>query len=450
MKCACGLDAKPNEICEACGRKNQKCPACDGDISLMPQTLLLECPYCGTALHRLEAGTTPYYPVNFNKIEMEERLLDFLLNRFGIPDNFSQKFRVLSSRLSFVPIHLYNVQAWLNKDIVEVDMKGVVLTKQIWYREHLNRYRFAVRVSQVMNIANMNINTYKIDLSTEDAESVATKYGDKLLKKDIKRFSEIYRDTKIQHTSVGEVYYPFYEVFYKYGGTRYRSVVDAASGVVSFSEHPMCWTSRAMVMGSAALLFVMSFFAAIVFGFMGSYLAPVVVVGIAAIASLRVFWMSIRSHSGKEALAVDSTSMDILGFQAHMPGLQRKIVMDLDKLQQVYDEKLEVQISKFYTAYVDGELSEERFEGIKAKYALLSKVHQAILLYAKDGQQEGAVLLQEICATDSFKPHVQKDWDLYRKETKSSENVFVLLDEMESVQQQIREIRDPLKSMIGV
>ena len=338
LHCACGALAEPDQICKECGRKNLICPACDGDISLMAQTLLLECPYCSTVLNKIEDDAPPYYPINFSITELQERLLDFLLNRFGIPDDFSRKFRVLSSRISFVPIRLFDIQAWLNKEIVEVDTKGVVLTNDLWYREHLNRYRFAVRVSQVMDISSMHIHNYKITLSAKDAENVAVKYAGKLLEQDKKRFSEVYSSPNISCKFTNEVYYPFYEVFFTYSGTRYRSIVDAANGAVCYSEHPVCMHSRAMVMGAAGLLLGLTLLVAFVLMIIGgapSILAAFFMSVVGFVASARIFWMGVRSYGGQESHAVDSTTLDVTNFTKKMKGLERE---DLSSMKESAEE----------------------------------------------------------------------------------------------------------------
>ena len=92
MLCPCGstlMKTGGKSICLRCKRQHVECPSCGGGISTSPEAVLITCPYCQSSLrHEKLSGEPPYFPVNLSQEEARKALLEFLLNRFGIPGDF--------------------------------------------------------------------------------------------------------------------------------------------------------------------------------------------------------------------------------------------------------------------------------------------------------------------------------------------------------------------------
>lgn len=327
MDCVCGQGVEPNSTCTGCGRVHDNCGACGGHVVAMPKTMVLACPYCDTPLHQLGADETPYFPINFTEQEIERQLNHFLLNRFGIPDDFVARQRVTQSTLSFVPIRLYTVQAWLNETIFEVDTKTIILNSGLWYLSKIKDHRFAVRVKQVMQQENIESKVYPIEVSDDKADQMAQSFGSLLLARDQSRFKEVPSDPLIKAESEGDVFYPLYELTYRYRNQSYRAVLDASNGVVCFAEHPMCTKTRAAVGVTGLMMLGITVVLTIAFAIVGfsTILAPFMVFCIGVAASGNIVWTAMKSQSGQEA-CVSNRAFAIPRPYKEMPIEQRKVL----------------------------------------------------------------------------------------------------------------------------
>ena len=324
MNCICGTTIEKGTTCTSCHKKHQECPSCGGDTFASESTILLACPYCDTPLNKIQSDAPPYFPINFSAEEIAQQLHTFLLNRFGIPEDFSQHHRIIESNLAFVPVRLYSVQAWLNDTICEIDTKAIILSKKLWYFSKITDYRFAVRVKQVMNNDCISQTVHPINVSDEDVDTVLNSFGKKLLAQDQKRFAEVKKETRIESKKEGEVFYPLYEIKYEYDGRSYKAVVDASNGVVCFSEHPMSKKTRAAIFSTGIFMMASTILFCVLFAFFHSAFAPLMMLIIGSVSSLRIFWTSLKSHSGQEAIALDNTMLDIKNLETSMDLSQRK------------------------------------------------------------------------------------------------------------------------------
>ena len=336
MICACGEQA--DGTCTACGRQNIVCPSCGGGISADAAAVVVSCPYCDTGLKHRDLGSQPpYFPVNVSEGAAGERLLRFCLNRFGIPGNFERKFVVKATRLVYVPVYLFTVTARLSESIVETDTCSVIGVSGLWYRDAISDYRFAMRVRQYMDPDQVPGDVLEVGISSGQAALQAQKFGKILLARDRKRFKEVKGESSITHVDEGMVFYPLYEMQYRYGGKTYRGVVDAANGVVCLSDHPMSTKSRAMVMGSgvvmlsSTLVFALIFLATLVVAQQG--LAVVGAVGGAGLIALtggaagaRVLWTAIRSHRSGEEIEVREQPLDVVNLTGRIPVEERLLL----------------------------------------------------------------------------------------------------------------------------
>ena len=335
MICACGEPAEG--ICTACGRQNIVCPSCGGGISADAVAVVVSCPYCDTGLaHRDLGGLPPYFPVNVSEAEAGERLLRFCLNRYGIPGDFERRFAVQPVRLVYVPIYLFTVTARLSSSIVETDTCAIIGTRNLWYREAVSNYRFAMRVRQYMDPDRVPGEVQDVTLPLEEAVQQAQKFGRELLSRDRKRFSEVRGETSISHVNEGQVFYPLYEMSYRYGGKTYRGVVDAANGVVCLSDHPMSMQSRAVVMGSglvmlgSTLFFVICFLLLLLIGdglvMIGGVGGALISLLTGVVSGMRILWTAIRSHRSGEEIEVREQPLDVVNITGRVAAEERMLI----------------------------------------------------------------------------------------------------------------------------
>ena len=248
----------------------------------------------------------------------------------------------------------------------------------------------------------------------------------------------------------GEVFYPLYEVLYRYGGKNYKGVVDAANGIVCFSEHPMSLQSRAMVFGSGIIMMVTTFVLCFLFALAAfidalMILAPVVVFAIGVATSLRIFWTAIRSHSGQEVMPIGNTALDLVDLDRYLPIQSRKDLLTIADRQAAFEKKMQEKVEHFHVFLRDGLLSEEKAALGVSKYKLLSKIHHIILLQREDQLPAVHKGLQEIKEDTQYAKHIKTFWE-QRDEPKSSpeENAFSMIEQMVTPENDLQLIRSEL------
>jgi hypothetical protein len=328
-------------ICPKCGRQNLSCPSCGAGITADADAVVVSCPYCDASLkHKDLGGGTPYFPVHFDEAEAVDRLQTFLLNRFGIPSDFQRRFQVAEQRLVYAPVHLYRVTARIGESVCETDSKAVIANQDVWYRDALQDYRFAMRAKLFMDPDRVRGTVYPIDVSREDADRQAQRLGSDLLKRDRERFDKIKGAESVQLDYAGMIYYPLYEIHFRYGVRRYRSVFDAANGVVCHTGHPVSLKARAAVQVAGLAFMVVTALAVLLFALSPSTCvgrsvdpagaggyggAALVLIAGFAVAS-RIIWASIRRHRSGEEIEAPEQPIDLTDLTGRMPVEQRKSV----------------------------------------------------------------------------------------------------------------------------
>lgn len=241
-------------VCPRCRRQNLSCPQCGAHVTTTPEAVVAQCLYCNATLQHVDLSSgTPCFTVTFSEEEARRRLLTFLLNRFGIPSDFAQQFQVVEQRLVCLPVYQYRVAAWLTRSIFETDTKVVIATRGVPYRNLLDRYRFAVRAKRYADPRTIRGYVYPADVSQDEADGEAWRYGGTLLARDKERFDEVPAQNAVQYHQLGSVYYPLYEISYRYGDKTFQTVFDACNGVVCKASHPMSQQARLAVKAAAVL-----------------------------------------------------------------------------------------------------------------------------------------------------------------------------------------------------
>jgi hypothetical protein len=294
--------------------------------------MLVACPYCDSPLrHKDMSKEPPYFPVNLNRDEARERLLDFLLNRFGIPGDFQSQFRVTVCKQVFVPVHLFTVTGRLNEFISETDTVTILGNRSVWYAGEIANYRFAARVKQFMDPAKVESSVYPLEVDEDQASLEAYEFANELIKRDRERFSEVDRDESIDVDAGGQVFYPLYEFEYQYGTNSHKGVIDAANGVVCVAGHPMSKESRSVVMATGIGLLGWTALVATSVLAMGTndsaFLTSAAVVSLTGlVASGRIIWTAVRRHSSGEEIAAVHQALDIDNLRGTLPFSDRKFL----------------------------------------------------------------------------------------------------------------------------
>jgi len=339
VKCSCGqlLTGEGGVIvCSSCQRQNLTCSECGANLTIPPDAVVAQCLYCATPLQHIDLSSgTPYFTVSFSAAEARAQLLTFLLNRFGIPDDFAQQFQAVEQRLVYVPVYLYRVTAWLTPRIYETDSKAVIATRGIAYRDVLDRYRFAIRAKVYADPRTIRGQVYPQDVARPQADQEAWQFGSALLQRDRLRFDEVPGIDQIQCDFRGSVFYPLYEIAYRYGSRTFYCVFDACNGVVCKAAHPQSRKARAAIKFAgvlylvfAAVIALLFFMSGLLLGDVGigvsSFGAAAIVIGTAIAVGGRILWSSGgEAHTGEE-IDVGEQPLVVKELTCTLPVTQRK------------------------------------------------------------------------------------------------------------------------------
>ncbi len=342
MRCPCGqeLPAGQGVLCPACSRQNLACATCGAQITTAPDAVVVSCLYCNTSLQHVDLSQgTPYFTVNFADHEAGAQLLTFLLNRFGIPGDFKRKFRIFDQRLVYVPVHLFCVTAQLSQSVVETDFKAVIANRKIPYRKELDDYRFAVRSKVYADPKKIRGTVHETDVTPAEAHAEAERFGRELMARDKKRFDEIPTAEAIHCNHQGMVYYPLYEIRYRYGSKSYASVVDASNGVVCHTAHPMSLKTRAAVKIAGLAYLALALAAALglalspatscgrvvdpagIGGFGGAGLVLLTALAVGG----RILYTALSRHGSGAEIAASEQPLELDQLTAIMPVSERKL-----------------------------------------------------------------------------------------------------------------------------
>jgi len=317
MNCVCGgLIQHPLDPCSSCGLVQKDCPGCGVQFAVVEEAIVPSCPLCITPFQQDVECEVGYFPVHVASADVPKCLERFVLNRFGIPKDFSVQYSVSKTELVYVPIRTYSVEAWLASNICEVDTLVCPLHTNLWYESYLSTHRFSLR-SKVLLPQESNSIVYSKDVSEAVLAEEVEAFGKAIAKADRSWFSPGTNQPLIQSEVLSEELYPLYEIEYRYGDQTYKAVVDASNGVVCCAGYPIIYEARARLLISAVLMLGLTVLLAFIFGTTHisnfSDVAGVNVFIIGLMVSARLLYTSLKRPVGQEVTANPSSKLDLTG-----------------------------------------------------------------------------------------------------------------------------------------
>ena len=323
------------------------CAFCDANFESGPGDLLFVCPYCGTAQTPEGNKFKDHFMVrvHFDQSEAQTTLLDWVSKQLGAPEDLSAKARFLQYQLIFYPFWISRVDArtdykGLGKDAnfydewpqyrgayKRIDFFWKPETGQFTRRhevsipgvtgidEDIERHPIPTRAKEYYSHAHAEEHDGKVlhsQMSEQQARGRAKQMAyDRQTNLILDEVDKI--DSRTDDIDVGETFLisvPVWELEYRYGDSKYKASVAAATGYVIESKYPRSMAFRAAGLGIGFLLLIVG--AALVAwgaGVLESFLGPaafpafgLVSGGIFFILSLALIYKGVSRKEAKERI----------------------------------------------------------------------------------------------------------------------------------------------------
>ncbi len=320
-----------------------RCAFCDADFEAGPGDLLLVCPYCGTAQTVKGAKFKDHYMirVHFDQSEAQTTLLDWVSKQLGAPEDLAARARFVKSELVFYPFWVSRVDAhsrykgfgrdarfydewpqrpgaykridfFLKPESGEFTRRyEIVLPAVKDIDEDVANFPIPTRAKEYFSHAHAEEFDGKVlhsQVSEEQAREFARKRAFDLQTALI--MDEVVQvDSRHDDIDVGEthlIHVPVWELTYRYGNSKYRASVSAATGYVIEAKYPRSVTFRAAaILSGLVLLGVGGGLLGLAFGVFGTTLFPaggVVSGGMLSLLGLVLLYKGVSRKEAKEQL----------------------------------------------------------------------------------------------------------------------------------------------------
>ncbi|MHA1909441.1 MAG: hypothetical protein ACW98Y_19240 [Candidatus Thorarchaeota archaeon] len=268
-----------------------QCAFCNANFEAGAGDLLLVCPYCGTAQTTEGAKFKDHYMirVHFDQFEAQTTLLDWCSKQLGAPDDLAAKARFVGYKQIWYPFWISRVDAdssysGFGKDANFYDewpqRRGAYKRIDFFLKPESGRFerRHEIKIPAVSGI-DEDIQAHPIptrakeyfshshaqefdgtvlhsQIAEDQARSMAKERGTQLqtnlILKEVEKIES--RNDKIDVGETFLIHVPVWELEYRYGNSKYKASVAAATGYVIESKYPRSMAFRAAGIGFGLIL----------------------------------------------------------------------------------------------------------------------------------------------------------------------------------------------------
>ncbi len=268
-----------------------QCAFCDANFETGPGDVLLVCPYCGTAQTTAGAKFKDHYMirVHFDQTEAQTTLLDWCSKQLGAPGDLAAKARFVGYEQIWYPFWISRVDAdssyhGMGKDANFYDewpqRRGAYKRIDFFWKPESGRFerRHEVKIPAVEGI-DVDIQNHPIPTRAKEyfSHSHAEEFDGKVLHSQVSEgqaktmaksraedlqtsliMKEVDKiESRTDNIEVGEtflIHVPVWELEYRYGNSKYKASVAAATGYVIESKYPRSMAFRAAGIGFGLIL----------------------------------------------------------------------------------------------------------------------------------------------------------------------------------------------------
>lgn len=321
------------------------CLNCNATITAPQGASIVVCPYCG---HTFEVSTGKkweYYmfPSYVDSPSAWRKVINFILRRYGVPDDFNAEANLLRAELYNVPYHVFSCKAYSScsyggryANYLETrNMPILAVYTGTWLDDFARSLSFSVRGRSFFNPTQAQKSRfYMPTVSYAEAYNTAYRFiQGQAMAEASKSCSGSKGVGRVEVEYLGLVHYPFWLMEYTYKGKTYRVLLDASGGRVLFVEYPLSRRSRTIMLTASILIIGVGLFSGLLFAAMRSPLSLIGGLASSIIVSSPVLAKALSlKDKGSESPAQRSWSIDAWKAAGSLMGVPRIVRLPIADL----------------------------------------------------------------------------------------------------------------------
>ncbi|MCS7138624.1 MAG: hypothetical protein NZ873_01025 [Crenarchaeota archaeon] len=246
--------------------KQLNCANCNATIAAPQAASIIICQYCG---HTFEVSTGKkweYYmfPAYVDSSSAWRRTIQFILRRYGIPEDFNAGANLKKIELYNIPYHVFNCKAYSScsyrgnqASYLEVKNMTVLATRTgTWLDPFAEKISFSVRGRSFFNPNQAQRSKFYLPtIDYRQAYNIAYRFITNQAMTEARKSCSGFKGVeKAEVNYIGLVHYPLWLIEYSYRRNVYRVLMDAPGGRVIYVEYPLSTRSRTVMLTTAMIM----------------------------------------------------------------------------------------------------------------------------------------------------------------------------------------------------
>lgn len=248
------------------GFKQVTCPSCNAPLKAPRAASVIVCPYCGYTFEVSSGRRLAYYmfPIYVDSPAAWRIMMQFIVRRYGVPEDFTVEANPRFSELHFVPYYVFRCRASSHctrsgrsaSYLETADYSVPAAWTGTWIDSHLASFSFSVRGRSFFDPRQAQRGRLHMPtVRYEEAYRAAHRFiEERAMKEARESCGGAARLGSVEVDFVGLAHYPLWLMEYAYKGGVYRALLDASGGKVLYVEYPLRAGARAMMLTASAAI----------------------------------------------------------------------------------------------------------------------------------------------------------------------------------------------------
>lgn len=237
------------------------CPHCGA--SFEAEGGIVTCPYCG---FKIKIGEAEEFIFPLKVQNPWHSLISFVRIQSISPNRVEEKAQILTQQLYYIPFYLFFAEiegsarhGYLGKSgACRVEFFNYITVPAVKGFEELVNYPLPTKGREYFDRGRIKGQLLEREISEDEAKKMALKEIRKILKKEAEKYFRwsgvdvglLTKELELKTL----VYYPIWEITYKYGFFTYKAYVDGVDDRIPYAEFPISEFKRILNLALASVL----------------------------------------------------------------------------------------------------------------------------------------------------------------------------------------------------
>ncbi|MEM2930813.1 MAG: hypothetical protein QW797_08160 [Thermoproteota archaeon] len=271
------------------------CLNCNAAITAPQGASIVVCPYCGHAFEVSTGKKLEYYmfPSCVDSPSAWRKVMNFILRKYGVPDDFNAKANLLRAELYYIPYHVFRCKAYFSHSYQGRYMSYLKLKNMsilaartgTWLDRFAKKLSFSVRGKSFFNPNQAQKSSLYLP-GVSYKEAYKTAYNSI---RERARAAAMFSSGSVEKVEVeylGLVHYPFRLMNYTYKEKTYRVLLDASKNSVLFIEYPRPPVERRTMLNVIKLIIAVGLISGLISGLFATIWSPLILIPFSLMNSL--------------------------------------------------------------------------------------------------------------------------------------------------------------------